>query len=163
MRWASTYVSVPKVLDVGSDADGSWLLTAALPGTNAVTDRWKRAPAVAVKAIGEGLRKLHDALPVEHCPFSWSAQERIHRAQGSPPNPTRWHLDHQQMAVAEALEIISDPPPIDQLVVCHGDTCAPNTLIGSNGECTGHVDLEALGTADRWADLAIATWSTTWN
>jgi len=25
------------------------------------------------------------------------------------------------------------------------------------------VDLGSLGTADRWADLAVATWSTQWN
>ncbi|MGH3781128.1 MAG: hypothetical protein ACRDRO_11015 [Pseudonocardiaceae bacterium] len=26
-----------------------------------------------------------------------------------------------------------------------------------------HVDLGALGVADRWADLAVATWRTEWN
>ncbi len=59
--------------------------------------------------------------------------------------------------------MLERPPPIDRLVVCHGDTCAPNTLIGDDGRCAGHVDLGALGVADRWADLAIATWSTRWN
>jgi kanamycin kinase len=48
-------------------------------------------------------------------------------------------------------------------VVCHGDACAPNTLIGEDGHWTGHVDLGSLGVADRWADLAVATWSTEWN
>ncbi len=54
-------------------------------------------------------------------------------------------------------------PPIDRLVVCHGDPCTPNTLIDADGRCSGHVDLASLGTADRWADLAVATWSTEWN
>jgi kanamycin kinase len=58
---------------------------------------------------------------------------------------------------------LADPPPIDLLVVCHGDACAPNTLIDDEGNCSGHVDLGALGVADRWADLAIATWSVNWN
>lgn len=53
--------------------------------------------------------------------------------------------------------------PIDELVVCHGDTCAPNTMIGDEGTWSGHVDLGFLGLADRWADLAIATWSIEWN
>ena len=48
-------------------------------------------------------------------------------------------------------------------MVCHGDACAPNTLLDEDGSCTGHVDLGQLGVADRWADLAIATWSTEWN
>jgi len=54
-------------------------------------------------------------------------------------------------------------PPVDQLVVCHGDSCAPNTLLTDDGRWSGHVDLGELGIADRWADLAIATWSTEWN
>jgi hypothetical protein len=33
----------------------------------------------------------------------------------------------------------------------------------SDGPWCGHVDFGALGVADRWADLAIATWSTEWN
>ena len=48
---------------------------------------------------------------------------------------------------------------IDRLVVCHGDACAPNTLIDDDGRCCGHVDLGDLGVADRWADLAVATLS----
>ena len=49
------------------------------------------------------------------------------------------------------------------MVVCHGDACAPNTLIGDDGRWSGHVDLGSLGIADRWADLAVASWSTDWN
>ncbi|RHA44669.1 aminoglycoside 3'-phosphotransferase, partial [Cellulomonas rhizosphaerae] len=40
---------------------------------------------------------------------------------------------------------------------------APNTLLADDGTWAAHVDLGTLGTADRWADLAIAAWSTEWN
>lgn len=62
-----------------------------------------------------------------------------------------------------SLHLVRDPPPIDKLVVCHGDACVPNTMIDSDGTWSGHVDLAVLGTADRWADIAVATWSTEWN
>lgn len=48
-------------------------------------------------------------------------------------------------------------------MVCHGDPCVPNTLLNSAGEFAGHVDLSRLGVADRWADLAIATYSISWD
>lgn len=35
--------------------------------------------------------------------------------------------------------------------------------IGDDGGVTGHVDLGALGVADRWADIAVAAMSTEWN
>lgn len=167
MRWAVAFTAVPVVIDLGYCDSGSWLLTEGLPGENAVTDRWKRAPATAVRAVGEGLRAFHDALPVESCPFPWSAERRVEdarrRARAGLMDRREWHDSHQHLTIDAALALVAEPPPIDQLVVCHGDTCAPNTLIGDDGRWTGHVDLGALGVADRWADLAIATWSTTWN
>jgi aminoglycoside phosphotransferase len=167
LAWAARWISVPQLLDQGSDATGSWIVTAGLDGDTAVAQRWKAVPARAVEAIGEGLRALHDALPVEHCPFSWSAEGRVaearHRAANRHLDPKRWHPDHHQLSIEEALQLIADTPPVDRFVVCHGDACAPNTLLGDDGDCIGHVDLGALGVADRWADLAIATWSTQWN
>lgn len=52
---------------------------------------------------------------------------------------------------------------VDVLVVTHGDACAPNTLLGPDGSFVGTVDVGELGVADRWADLAIASWSLEWN
>ncbi len=168
MRWAAPFTPVPEVLACGADEDGSWLVTAALPGTCAVQGWWKADPATAVRAIGEGLRAMHDAMPVPGCPFSWMAEERVARARRSAAecrtNPERdWQPEHLVHSIPQALKLIADIPPIDRLVVCHGDSCAPNTLITEDGHWSGHVDLGDLGVADRWADLAIATWSTTWN
>ena len=127
LEWAGRYAVVPKVLGVGTD----WLHTAGLAGVSAVDPHWVAQPRQAARAIGAGLRALHDRLPVESCPW------------------VRADFD--------------DAPPAERLVVCHGDACAPNTLIGADGWCSGHVDLGSLGVADRWADLAIATLSLSWN
>ena len=70
---------------------------------------------------------------------------------------------HGELTVAQALGLVAVPPPVDKLVVCQGDACAPNTLLSDDGHWSGHVDLGVMGVADRWADLAVATWSTEWN
>ena len=85
------------------------------------------------------------------------------RAELGLLDPLRWHQDFQGLSVQEALNRLETIPPIDRLVVCHGDACAPNTLLADDGQWSGHVDLGCLGVADRWADLAIATWSMEWN
>jgi kanamycin kinase len=167
LAWAGRYHPVPRVLDQGRDDDGEWLVTAALDGENAVSPRWKAEPATAVAAIGAGLRALHDALPVAGCPFTLSLQPYLEQARRNAAagrlDPRTWHPVHQSLTVTEALDRAAHPPPADRLVVCHGDACAPNTLLGADGRWSGHVDLGDLGVADRWADLAVATWSTEWN
>ncbi|WP_300343878.1 aminoglycoside 3'-phosphotransferase [Nesterenkonia sp.] len=50
----------------------------------------------------------------------------------------------------------------EDVVVCHGDPCVPNTLLDRDGRFAAHVDLGQLGLGERWADLAIASWSIRW-
>jgi kanamycin kinase len=167
LTWARPFTPVPRLISQGRDEAGSWLVTAALPGSNAVTERWRARPKTAVRAIGEGLRAMHERLPPPSCPFSWSAQDRLADTRGRAAlgriDTSRWHEVHQGLGIDGALTLLAEIPPVDQLVVGHGDSCAPNTLLSDDGRWSGHVDLGHLGTCDRWADLAVATWSTEWN
>jgi kanamycin kinase len=105
--------------------------------------------------------------PVAACPFSWSVEDRLvateELAARGLLDRTMWGEDEQRLGVDGVLKVLSDPPPIDERVVCHGDACSPNTVITDDGRWSGHVDLGDLGVADRWADLAVATMSTEWN
>lgn len=148
MRWARRWTRVPEVLDHGSDAGEEWLITAAIDAESAVAPHWIAKPGIAVRAVGEGLRALHDALPLAECAWQWSVQWRIANAAD------------RGIHVPEELH---DAPDVDRLVVCHGDACCPNTLLDTDGRPAAHVDLGALGIADRWADIAVASMSTEWN
>jgi len=148
LRWAGHWIRVPEVIDQGQDATHEWLVTKAIDGDSAVHPRWVARPEIAVRAVGEGLRALHDALPVDDCPWDWAVESRIaNAARRGIRVPERFH----------------DAPPIDRLVVCHADACCPNTLIGDDGRWLAHVDLGLLGVGDRWGDIAVASMSTEWN
>jgi len=121
---------------------------------------------VAATAIGTGLRVLHDALPIDGCPYRWDVPSRLVRVDermAAGETADGWSPQHQHLDVATARALLADAPAIDRLVVCHGGACAPNTLLADDGRFAAHVDLGSLGTADRWADLAVAAWSTEWN
>lgn len=148
MQWAAQWIRVPEVLEHGGDETHEWLVTAALPGQSAVAPRWREEPALAVRAVGQALRALHEALPVEQCPWQWEVPDRIANATS------------RGLSVPAHLQ---QPPPVDERVVCHADACCPNTLIGDDGRWLAHVDLGQLGSGDRWADIAVASMSTTWN
>lgn len=145
LSWAAPYLTVPTVLGLGHDGTTDWLHTTGVPGRSAVEPYWVERPQQAVAAVGAGLRMLHDRLPADRCPYSWSVADRLARVRPAKRRE------------------LADPPPVDRFVVCHGDACAPNTLIDDDGRCSGHVDLGELGVADRWADLAVATLSLGWN
>ncbi|MEV8025056.1 aminoglycoside 3'-phosphotransferase [Microbacterium sp. NPDC080220] len=148
MAWAAPYVRVPTVIEQGDDGETEWLVTRALTGLSAVDPTWVARPETAVRAIGEGLHALHESLPAASCPFDWTVPSRVANAAA------------RGVVVPDELR---EAPPIEQLVVCHGDACAPNTLIGDDGRWSGHVDLGQLGLGDRWGDIAVAAMSTGWN
>jgi kanamycin kinase len=149
LRWAVDFARVPEVLEAGSTAEADWLVTAGLPGRSAVDPVWRARPADAVRELGLALRHFHDTVPVDECPFEWTVDSRVAHAMA--------------LGKPSALLVIPPVPEVDRLVVCHGDPCAPNTLIGDDGSWTAHVDLDALGIGDRWADIAVATMSLGWN
>jgi kanamycin kinase len=144
LRWLEGRHPAPVVLDYVATGDAELMVTRALAGRSAVDPVWLDRPNDAVRAIALGLRRLH-ALPAAGCPFDWDVTMRIRDAPATV-----------------ALADLSNPPPIDRLVVCHGDPCAPNTLLDENG-FIANVDFGRLGLADRWADLAVATMSLGWN
>ena len=148
LTWLTGRFPAPRVVATGSDESGEWLATAGIAALSAVTPTWRARPEVVVRAIAQGLRMLHDTLPGAECPFSWSVEARIQAAaRNGRTVPAELH----------------QAPPIDRLVVCHGDPCSPNTLLSASGEFAGIVDVGRLGVADRWADLAVASMALGWN
>jgi kanamycin kinase len=138
LGWIATRHPAPTVLATGCDAEAQWALTAALPGDPAVGDTWRRRRPEAIAAIAAGLRRLH-AISIDDFPCAW----------------TSW--------VGRRPASLGTPPPLDDPVLVHGDACAPNTLISSDGAWVGNVDFGDLAVGDRWADLAIASLSLDWN
>lgn len=165
LKWAQPYTTVPEVLDAGSDAHGTWLVTRSIDAQNAVSARWLEDPRTACVALGRGLRAMHDVLPVAACPYDWSVTRRLAAIRDRGPRPPDEFADVDVTPDHDRSTSIDDlgATPTEDLVVCHGDACAPNTLLDDDGQWVAHVDLGALGVGDRWADLAVMSWSTEWN
>lgn len=143
LQWMHGRHPVPAVVELMVNDAEEVLLTRALSGESAVSQTWRREPDTALRALGAGLRRLHD-VALDDCPFDWGVEQR--RSAASPQTMT-----------------IGEPPTVDRLVLCQGDPCAPNTLLAADGSFLAHVDLARLGAADRWADLAVMSMSLEWN
>ena len=167
MRWAVDYLPVPPVIEGGSNGHVDWLITRGLPGRDATHPAWANDPERLVGILARGLRAFHLA-PVESCPFDFRlepalalARRRLDEGRIEPDRD--FHPEFSHLSAREAIEQIERTcPQGEQLVVCHGDYCLPNVLVEADS-ATGFVDLGELGVADRWWDLAVATWSVTWN
>jgi kanamycin kinase len=114
------------------------------------------------------LGRFHGEAPVAACPFDFrldAAVAQAHRKvrEGRIEVARDFHEEHLHLEVADALvELDRLRPGGEDVVVCHGDSCPPNVLI-ARGRAVGFVDLGGLGVADRWWDLAVATWAVSWN
>jgi kanamycin kinase len=167
MTWAVRHLPVPRVMEQGSEGGVSWLLTRGLPGHDATHLSFKAQPQKLVRTLARGLRSFHGA-PVGVCPFDFrldAALGHVRRrvAKGRVWPERDFHEEFNHLDAPGALALLEDTRPASEdLVVCHGDYCLPNVLI-QEGAATGFLDLGELGVADRWWDLAVATWSVTWN
>ena len=165
--WAGDYLPVPPVIQHASDGHVSWLLTGGLPGRDGTDPAWAADAQGLVRILARGLRTFHGA-PVDLCPFDFRLDRALSLArrrlvEGHIQPERDFHPEFSHLSPEEAVKHLERTrPESESLVVCHGDYCLPNVLIDA-GEASGFVDLGELGVADRWWDLAVATWSVTWN
>lgn len=167
MVWAAPYLPVPVVVALEELGNTTVLLTEALPGLDATSPEWRADLPALVQALGRGLRRFHEAVGEEWCPFRFDLPRALahveERVRTNDIHGGGFHDEHAHLSPAAALaELESLAPSDEDLVVCHGDFCAPNVLLQS-GRVTGFVDLGELGAADRWWDLAVGAWSVGWN
>lgn len=167
IRWAKPYLPVPEVLESGYDGRVRWLLTSGLSGTDATGEQWKKSPSKLIRALAEGLKQFHST-PVADCPYDFTletalTQVRTRAEAGLIDTENDLHEEFSHLTVDCAVKLLeTNRPKQEDLVVCHGDYCLPNILL-ENWKATGFVDLGELGVADKWWDIAIASWSITWN
>lgn len=166
LRWAASRLPVPAVVASGSDGDVGWLVTDGLPGRNATAPELRADPANVVPELARALRRLHGTA-VDDCPFRLSVDDALatvrRRVAAGTVDATDLREEHRHLSPDDALSVVEKLAPEDEdLVLCHGDFTFPNVLL-EDGRATAYLDLGELNVADRWWDLAVATWSTTWN
>jgi kanamycin kinase len=165
--WARAHIPVPEILQFGVTADTTWFLSRAIPAEDATHERFRSDVPGLVRRLAAALRRVH-SIPVDGCPFSFrldaALQHAEQRLRDGEIDPARdFHVEHASLSADAAVrKLIATRPATEDLVVCHGDYCVPNILF-HNDTLAGIVDLGELGTADRWWDIAVATWSLTWN
>ncbi|MGN9816438.1 APH(3'') family aminoglycoside O-phosphotransferase [Streptomyces sp. SD11] len=154
----------PRVLDWRSGEAGACLVTSAVSGVPA-----DQLPAehlrIAWERIADAVRRLHET-PVAQCPFRWGLDAMVAAARDvvarDAVNPEFLPVDQQETPPAELLDRLTrqvsrrrEQEAVD-LVVCHGDLCLPNIILDPQTlDVSGFIDLGRLGSADRYADLAL--------
>jgi kanamycin kinase len=168
MRWARAHLPVPEVVDQGREGSVTWLVTTSIPGQDGTHPDQLGHPEELARVLAQGLRSFHDTAPVQGCPFNFRMEAAIEHVRGRLSSglidaARDFHPEFEHLTPKAAVELLeSTRPDSEDLVVCHGDYCPPNILI-EGGRAIAYLDLGELGVADRWWDLAVATWSLTWN
>lgn len=165
MRWLQGRLPVPEVLEFDQDEDVAWLITDALPGLDLT--RLPRPGSERAGLSGFALRMFHGAR-IDDCPYDVQTPTLIAlahaRADAGLIDPeAHFHEEFSHLTVADALsKIDNESPDPGGSVLCHGDFSFPNILVDGRA-VSGFVDLGEMGVGDPWWDIAIASWSATWN
>lgn len=167
MAWACKHLPVPEIMEAGETHDTTWFIASAIAGIDATSEEFRSDVPGLVCRLADALRIFHET-PVDDCPFAFRLDDALahvqRRLRDGEIDPARdFHTEHNHLSARGAIEqLLAARPTVEDLVVCHGDFCVPNILFADRA-LAGFVDLGEMGVADRWWDLAVATWSLTWN
>jgi streptomycin 3"-kinase len=157
-------IACPEIIDWRETGDGACLVMTAIPGIPAV-DLTGAHLHKEWHTMARNLETIH-RLPVDQCPFDRSLKSIIGRAvdvvSRDAVNPDFLPDEDKDRPAAELLARVERDLPARlrqeaaDRVVCHGDPCLPIFMVDPDRlQCTGLIDLGRLGTADRYADLAL--------
>ncbi|OCC06051.1 APH(3'') family aminoglycoside O-phosphotransferase [Labrys sp. WJW] len=165
VEWLSRFkLGSPEVLDWRAGEEGACLVTSAIAGVPA-SDLDGNQLLQAWPSIAARIGALH-ALAIEECLFERGLSTMLARATDvvsrGAVNPDFLPPEQREANPAGlllALEAQREQRLAEEAgdrVVCHGDACMPNFMVDpATLRCTGMIDLGRLGTADRYADLAL--------
>lgn len=183
LEWmASMALPVPRIVTHLVHDDIQYLVTEALPGTDASQPRPDGSQRAVVAALAGALRRLHST-PVHECPFRHDAAARVHdassRVRAGQVNSGDFDAGRagrssgevfQELVAAHEMLVAKraagEAPP-EGAVFTHGDYCFPNVILrqssaeprGTTAEgglaLSGFVDCGRAGVADPYQDLAL--------
>jgi aminoglycoside 3'-phosphotransferase-2 len=158
MRWLAKHnIRVAKILRIDDKPQHTILLTEAISGVPA--DESPLSADQLVAAVARALSALHQ-LPAPDCPFDESVATRLSRAAAAiaagEVDPDAFDERNQGVAPEELFKRLAAHPPLEDMVVVHGDATLSNLIVDANGS-VGFVDCGNAGRGDRYIDLAVLT------
>ena len=164
MIWAAAYLPVPRWWPSRSSGHHG-PAHRGLRGRDATDPVWHDDLPALVRALGQGLRRFHEAVGEEWCPFRFDLDRSLdHVAR---------RVEVAPLPADSTTSMPASPPRTPLTRLRHR---GPTTRTWSSATATiaaeraprgwsghGYVDLGELGVADRWWDVAVGAWSAGWN
>lgn len=154
LTWLKTRLPVPNVVCFVSDSENDFLLTEAMPGSDACSVPYE-SPSELVRLLARGLLKIHN-IPISDYPLNRSLASEILRARSYLSNGYSPNINLGGKSPMEAFDaLLKSLPSSEDVVFTHGDYSMPNVII-SRGRISGFVDWGRAGIADRYRDISLA-------
>lgn len=153
-RYLEGKLNVPKVYEF-AQKDGQYFLLMSEVKGRMLCDLLHDDIQETIRLYALALKKLHD-LPIKDYPIQRDLSELIQTAKNNLPDidiHTLEEITKERGLEATFMRLVELKPLERDLVICHGDFCMPNVLVG---EEIGFIDLGRSGVDDRYQDIALA-------
>ncbi len=163
LLWLEGRLSAPRVLYYGEDEEYEYLYSSRVPGIMACevdpdSDEHVFAHDMPrlVGLLAQGLHMVH-SVAMSDCPFDRRLGPRLATIRERVKQGLVSEKDYRALLALR-------PSGEEDLVFTHGDFCMPNIMIDQQRmQISGFIDLGMAGVADRYHDLALASWSLGYN
>lgn len=165
ISWAKDKLPVPSRALAVAFPGVSLLLTRTLNGRPSFEQVDIFKPDKLVDYLLEAGRKFRAVSP-DYCSFEapeWTFETGIVKNLGklatNKQKHRELHPDFSELTLNELKDIVDAGPQGRGDILCHGDWCMPNVLLGSDGQLTGIVDLGGMHIGNENLDPAIMSWT----